>query len=178
MRHLKSGNSLGVTPSHRKALMRNLVTSLIEHGKIKTTLTRAKSLKSYADKLITLAKKGDLHAKRQARKHVTSKDAFVKLFSEYGFLCANRNGGYTRIYKTINRLGDNAAMAYIEFVDKNQVFNDITDNEPKAPIKKSSESNISGIRKELLSDNSASKGFANNIEMDSTSSILQPKDKP
>ena len=69
-------------------------------------------------------------------------------------------------------------MAYIEFVDKNQVFNDITDNEPKAPIKKSSESNISGIRKELLSDNSPSKGFANNIEMDSTSSILQPKDKP
>lgn len=120
MRHLKSGKRLGVTTSHRKAMMRNLVTSLLEHGEIKTTITRAKEMRKYLDKMIGLGKKGSLHARRQALAFVKSKDVVAKLFEEYGPLYAERNGGYSRIYKLGNRLGDNAQMALIQLVDLDQ----------------------------------------------------------
>lgn len=122
MRHLKAGKRLGVSTSHRKAMMRNLVTSLLEHGQIRTTVTRAKEMRRYADKMIGLAKRsaaidgGDLHAKRQALSFLKSKAAYQRLFEEYGSLFAERNGGYTRIYKLGNRLGDNAEMALIELI--------------------------------------------------------------
>jgi len=117
MRHLKAGKRLGVTTSHRKAMMRNLVTSLLEHGEIKTTITKAKEMRKYLDKMIGLAKRGDLHARRQALSFVKSKDVVGRLFDEFGTLYKDRSGGYTRIYRTGFRLGDNAEMALIQMVD-------------------------------------------------------------
>ena len=119
MRHLKAGKRLGITTSHRKALMRNLVTSLLEHGQIKTTITKAKEMRKYFDKMIGLGKRNDLHARRQAMAFIKSKEAIRKLFEEYGTLYAERNGGYTRIFKTGYRLGDKAQMALIQMVDLN-----------------------------------------------------------
>ena len=116
MRHLKAGKRLGVTTSHRKALMRNLVTALLEHGEIKTTITRAKEMRKYFDRMITFGKKGTLHSKRQALSFIKSRDVVAKLFDEYAPLYAERNGGYTRILRLGNRLGDNAQMALIQMV--------------------------------------------------------------
>jgi len=116
MRHLKAGKRLGVTSSHRKALMRNLVTALLEHGEIKTTVTRAKEMRRYFDRMISFGKRGDLHARRQVLSFVKSKEAIKKLFEEYGPLYIDRNGGYTRIYRIGSRLGDNAQMALIQMV--------------------------------------------------------------
>ncbi len=118
MRHLKSGRILGRTTAHRKALFRNMVTALIRRERIRTTLAKAKELRSHVEKTITLGKKGTLHAKRLARKVVTEKDVFLKLFGPLSERYAQRNGGYTRIIKIGNRLGDNAPMAFIELVDR------------------------------------------------------------
>ena len=105
-----------MTTSHRKALMRNLVTALLEHGEIQTTLARAKELRKYFDKMIGHGKKGTLHARRQALRFVRSKSVVAKLFQEYAPLYKDRNGGYTRIFRLGNRLGDNAQMALIQMV--------------------------------------------------------------
>ncbi len=118
MRHLKSGRKLGRTTAHRKALFRNMVTALIRRERIRTTLAKAKELRSHVEKTITLGKKGTLHARRLARRVVTEKDAFVKLFGPLSERYAQRNGGYTRIIKIGNRLGDDAPMAFIELVDR------------------------------------------------------------
>ena len=117
MRHLKSGRKLGRTTAHRKALFRNLVTALIRRERIRTTLAKAKELRSHVEKTITLGKRGTLHAKRQARKVVVEKEAFTKLFSTLSERYAKRSGGYTRIIKIGNRRGDDAPMAFIELVD-------------------------------------------------------------
>lgn len=126
MRHLKAGKRLGLTTSHRKAVMRNLVTALLEHGEIKTTLTRAKEMRKYFDKMIGHGKKGTLHSKRQAFSFIKSRDVVAKLFDEYGPLYKDRNGGYTRIFRLGNRLGDNAQMALIQMVG-------IKESEPVKP---------------------------------------------
>ncbi len=118
MRHLKSGRTLGRTSAHRKALFRNMVTSLIFHERITTTLAKAKELRSHAEKTITLGKKGTLHAKRRALRVIKSKEAFQKLFGPLSERYAERNGGYTRILKLGNRRGDDAPMAIIELVDR------------------------------------------------------------
>lgn len=120
MRHLKSGRKLGRTTAHRKALFRNLVTALIRRERIRTTLAKAKELRSHVEKTITLGKKGTLHAKRLARKTVIEKEAFVKLFGPLSERYAGRNGGYTRIIKIGNRVGDDAPMAFIELVDREE----------------------------------------------------------
>ncbi len=116
MRHGKSGRKLGRTSAHRKAMFRNMVTSLFEHERIVTTEQKAKELKPIAEKMITLAKRGDLHARRQALSYIQSKDVVAKLFDEIQGQFADRQGGYTRIIKTGNRLGDAAPMAIIELV--------------------------------------------------------------
>ena len=118
MRHLKSGRKLGRTTAHRKALFRNMVTALIRRERIRTTLAKAKELRSHVEKTITLGKKGTLHAKRLARKVVVEKEAFSKLFGLLSERYAKRNGGYTRIIKIGNRRGDDAPMAFIELVDR------------------------------------------------------------
>ena len=115
---------LGRDVAHRKALLRNLSTSLIVHGRLETTEMKAKELRSVADKLVTLAKRGDLHARRQAARIVfnvvadekTGQTALQKLFDEVGPKYADRQGGYTRVIKTEMRRGDAAPMAIIEFV--------------------------------------------------------------
>ena len=118
MRHLKSGRILGRTTAHRKALFRNMVTALIRRERIRTTLAKAKELRSHVEKTITLGKKGTLHAKRLARKVVVEKEAFIKLFGPLSERYAKRMGGYTRIIKIGHRRGDDAPMAFIELVDR------------------------------------------------------------
>ena len=118
MRHRKKGRKLNRTASHRKALFANMAASLIEHEQIVTTLPKAKELRSVADKLVTLAKRGDLHARRQAISRVRDVEQVRKLFDVIGPRYADRNGGYTRVLKAGYRFGDNAPMAVIELVDR------------------------------------------------------------
>ena len=117
MRHLKRGRKLGRTTAHRKALLRNLATALLEHERIITTEPKAKELRRVADKLVTLGKRGNLHARRQALQVVQSNAVVRKLFDEIAPRFAERQGGYTRILRLGYRPGDAAAMAVIELVD-------------------------------------------------------------
>ena len=107
---------LGRPTDHRIAMLKNLVTALLEHGKIETTVTRAKETRALAEKMITLAKKDTLHARRQALAFITKEDVEKKLFEEIAPKYADRNGGYTRIIKTFERRGDAALMSVIELV--------------------------------------------------------------
>jgi len=117
MRHLKKGRKLNRTASHRKALMRNLATSLLDKGRIKTTTAKAKEMRGVVEPLITLAKRGDLHARRLAGKTVNNETVLKKLFDEIGPEFHDRNGGYTRVLKLANyRRGDAAEMSIIELV--------------------------------------------------------------
>lgn len=116
MRHLKSGNHLGVKPAHKRAMMRNMVTSILEHGRIATTVARAKEVRRPLDKMITLGKRGDLHARRRALRFIKSKEAMHNLFGDLAERYQDRAGGYTRIIKTGFRHGDGAPMALIQLV--------------------------------------------------------------
>ena len=118
MRHGKKGRALGRTSEHKEALLRNLASSLFRHGRIETTEAKAKELRPFAEKLITLAKRGDLHSKRLAARHIQDRDVLVHLFDQIGPLFAERAGGYTRILKTGFRQGDGAEKALIELVDR------------------------------------------------------------
>ncbi len=117
MRHRKAGNRLSRTTSHRQAMIRNMVTSLLEHERIVTTTPKAKEVRKVADRMITLAKRGDLHARRQALAVIRDRNVVAKLFSELKETYMDRNGGYTRIIRTGNRVGDAASMAILELVD-------------------------------------------------------------
>ena len=118
MRHRKQGRKLNRTASHRKAMFANMAASLIEHEQIVTTLPKAKELRAVADKLITLGKRGDLHARRQAISRIRNVEQVKKLFDVLGPRYKDRNGGYTRVLKAGFRFGDNAPMAVIELVDR------------------------------------------------------------
>ena len=107
---------LGRATDHRNAMLRNMVTSLLENGKMTTTVTRAKEVRAMTEKMITLAKKDTLHARRQALAFITKEDVVKKLFEEIAPKYAERNGGYTRIIKTFERRGDAALMSVIELV--------------------------------------------------------------
>src|SRR5437764_11204831 len=117
MRHQRTGKKLGRDSAHRKALYANLAGALIEHGRIKTTVTKAKAVKPIAEKMITLGRRGDLHARRQAVSFLRSKDVVHKLFAEVAPRMGDRPGGYSRIVKIGPRPGDSAEMAYLELVD-------------------------------------------------------------
>jgi large subunit ribosomal protein L17 len=118
MRHRKEKRPLGRTSSHRDALLRNLVTSLIDKGRITTTLEKAKELRRLADRMVTLGKRGDLAARRRAAMTIRSDETVKKLFSEVALWSGSRPGGYTRILKLGPRPGDNATKALIELVDR------------------------------------------------------------
>ena len=118
MRHAKGYRRLNRTHEHRKALWANMAGSLIEHEQIKTTLPKAKELRPIVEKLITLAKKGDLHARRQARAQLKEDQYVTKLFDVLGPRYTERKGGYIRVLKAGFRYGDMAPMAIIEFVDR------------------------------------------------------------
>ncbi|MDQ2980944.1 MAG: 50S ribosomal protein L17 [Actinomycetota bacterium] len=117
MRHRRSGRKLGRDPSHRKALYANLASALIEHGRIKTTVAKAKEVKPIAEQMITLGRRGGVHARRQALAYLRSQDVVYKLFSDVAPRFADRPGGYTRIVRIGPRQGDAAEMVYLELVD-------------------------------------------------------------
>ena len=122
MRHARTGKKLGRDSAHRKALYSNLAGQLIEHGRIKTTITKAKAVKPIAEQMITLGRRGDIHARRQAVAFLRSKDVVHKLFAEVAPRFADRPGGYSRIIKLGPRYGDAAEMVYLELVDGPLVF--------------------------------------------------------
>ncbi len=120
MRHRKGPRKLNRTSSHRKAMFANMASALIKHEQIVTTLPKAKELRRVADKLITLGKRGDLHARRQALSVIKDRDLVAKLFSTLAERYAERPGGYTRVLKAGFRYGDSAPMAIIELVDRDE----------------------------------------------------------
>ena len=126
MRHQRAGKKLGRDSAHRKALYSNLAGALIEHGRIKTTVTKAKAVKPFAEQMITLGRRGDLHARRQATAFLRSRDVVHKLFAEVAPRFKDRPGGYARIIKIGTRAGDAAEMAYLELVEE-----ELTPKEPR-----------------------------------------------
>src|SRR5438270_11375895 len=116
MRHLNSGSKLGKQPDHRRAVLRSLVTNLLQHGRITTTLTRAKAARPMAEKMITLGKRNTLQSRRQAGSYLLVPAVTQKLFSEIAPKFGDRAGGYTRIIRAGNRVGDNAKVAILEIV--------------------------------------------------------------
>ncbi|WP_448871092.1 50S ribosomal protein L17 [Desulfobulbus propionicus] len=130
MRHRKAGRKLGRTSSHRDAMLRNMVTSLLDQERIVTTIPKAKETRRMAERMITLGKRGDLHARRQALAYIRSKEIVAKLFDQLSSQYAQRQGGYTRIIRTGTRLGDAAPMAILELVDfQESVGESVTDQE-------------------------------------------------
>jgi large subunit ribosomal protein L17 len=117
MRHHRAGKKLGRDSAQRRALYSNLTCSLIEHGRIRTTEAKAKAVKPYAEKIITLGKRGDLHARRQVLADLRSQEVVHKLFAEVAPRFADRPGGYARIVKLGPRQGDNAPIVFLELVD-------------------------------------------------------------
>jgi large subunit ribosomal protein L17 len=117
VRHRRAGRKLGRDASHRKALYANLTGSLIEHGRIKTTVTKAKAVRPIAEQMITLGRRGDIHARRQATAFLRSQEIVHKLFAEVAPRFKSRAGGYSRIVRLGPRAGDAAEMAYLELVD-------------------------------------------------------------
>ena len=141
MRHQKRTLKLGLTAEHRKAMLANQVCSLIEHERIKTTLAKAKAVRPLAEKMVTLGKKGSLHARRTALAVLRQKGPVMKLFDEIAPRTVSRNGGYTRIIKLGERKSDSAATAYIEWVDAPHLVEEIITEETgkkakaaKAPV--------------------------------------------
>ena len=136
MRHQKKTLKLGLTAAHRKALLANQVCSLIEHQRIKTTLAKAKAVRPLAEKMVTLGKKGSLHARRTALAVLRQKSAVKKLFEDIAPRSADRNGGYTRIVKLGARKSDSAPVAFIEWVDAPQVVDEpLTEEKGKKTAK-------------------------------------------
>lgn len=121
MRHRVSGRHFGRTANQRKALLRGLIISLLEHQRIETTLAKAKEVKKLAERIVTLGIKGDLHSKRVALSHIPNRKAIAKLFGEIAPRFSGRNGGYLRLIRTRNRVNDGAPMAVLEFIDYEEI---------------------------------------------------------
>lgn len=136
MRHQKKTVKLGRTAEHRKALLANQVCSLIEHSRIKTTLAKAKAVRPFAEKMVTLGKNGSLHDRRNAISYLHQPKMVKKLFEEIAPRSANRAGGYTRIIKLGRRLSDSAPMAFIEWVDAAPATDDLAPKKVEAPVEK------------------------------------------
>ena len=118
MRHRRKTVKLSRSQAHRDSMLSNMTCSLIQHGRIRTTLAKAKALRPYAERMVTLGKRGDLHARRNALAYLKQKDAVQKLFGEVAEACKERPGGYCRITKLGPRMSDSAPMAFIEWVDR------------------------------------------------------------
>lgn len=133
MKHLKEGRKLKRTSSHRKALLRNMVSSLFEFEKIETTDAKAKELRKFADKMITWGKRGDLHARRQALRVISNKKTVQKLFGDIASRFKERRGGYTRIIKVRSRKGDNAPLSIIELLPREEINLKAKEAKEKSP---------------------------------------------
>ena len=133
MRHGKRGRKLNRTASHKKAMLNNMATSLFANGKVRTTLPKAKELRGVAERLISFAKRGDLHARRQVLRRIQNKVVLTKLFEEIGPSFADRGGGYTRILKLGPRRGDSSELCLIELVGDDAITeSDVEETEPDA----------------------------------------------
>jgi len=133
MRHGVSGRKLGVTSTHRIAMLRSMATSLIKHEQITTTLPKAKELRPYVERIITLGKRGDLHARRQAYAQIRDEKVVAKLFTTIAERYKERKGGYTRVLKAGMRYGDAASMAVIELVERDVAAKGL-DSGPKPEV--------------------------------------------
>ncbi len=135
MRHRKSGRKLNRTSSHRHMMLRNMVTSLLDHGQIQTTLAKAKEVRRLADRIIVMAKAGDLHSRRQALAVLTHKGVVKKLFSEIGPRFGDRTGGFTRVVKLGSRLGDAAPLSVVMLTESTSPGTEKKKKTAKAPPK-------------------------------------------
>jgi large subunit ribosomal protein L17 len=144
MRHRIAGKKLGRSPAHRRALLRNLVTELLEHEAVRTTDAKAKELKRWGDRLITLGKAGTLHARRRAAGLVQRASVVRKLFAELGPRYAARTGGYTRVVKLGMRVGDAASISLVELVDRRGAGADEAGRKKKAPRRKAAQGAAKG----------------------------------
>ena len=151
MRYGRAGIKLGRVTAHREAMMRNIVTSFIREEKIKTTDAKAKAIRSVAERMVTLGKRGDLHARRQAAGYIRDKAVVKKLFEDISLHYKNREGGYARIVKLGFRVGDNAPVSLIEFVDREPKAAVTTSATPKKKL-----SSFFGKKKEERGSNSRS----------------------
>ena len=124
MRHRKDHRKLGRSPSHRKAMLRNLVTSLLEEEQVRTTTAKAKEVRRVAERMITLGKRGTLHARRHALRTIRSKQVAAKVFEALSDRYRNREGGYTRVMKTGRRVGDAAEMAIVQLIPESESASD------------------------------------------------------
>jgi len=176
MKHGKRVNHLGRKIAHRKSMFANMASSLIEHKRISTTLAKAKALKQFVEPLITKSKVDSTHNRRLAFSALRNKYAVAELFREVATKIGNRPGGYTRVIKMGNRLGDNASMAIIELVDFNQVY-----NIEKTVLKKSTRRSRSRKKGEdispVLPDESAKVESTENISQESLASERKAKSK-
>jgi len=139
MRHLKAGKKLGRNTSHRRALLRNLVTSLVMEERIETTVSKAKALRPEIEKMITLGKRGDVNARRLAAGFLMTREAVDKLFATVAPRMGDRNGGYTRIVRTGFQQGDGAEKAYIELMGSEQVIDEKRQKRAEARAKRAEE---------------------------------------
>lgn len=133
MRHRVNTFKIGRSSAHRQAMLANMVSSLFEHGSIRTTVVKAKAARSFAERLITIGKKGDLHRRRLAVSRLRNKDAVKKLFDEIAPKYENRNGGYTRILKLGSRRGDAAEMCILQLVDFDMVAEQPKETKEEVP---------------------------------------------
>jgi len=148
MRHGKKFNHLGRKTAHRKAMLSNMACSLIEHKRIKTTVAKAKALRKYVEPLITKSKNDTTHSRRIVFSYLGQKDSITELFGSIASKVANRDGGYTRILRTHNRLGDNAEMCIIELVDYNEGYGNV--EKPKKKKKSTRRSSGSKEKQALV----------------------------
>ncbi len=181
MRHARTGKKLGRDSAHRKALYSKLAGALIEQGRIRTTVTKAKAVKPIAEQMITLGRRGDLHARRQATSFLRSRDVVHKLFAEVAPLFKDRPGGYTRIVKIGPRAGDSAEMAYLELVDEEYVAKEREARTPEpvaeaAPVEEEVEESDAGAD-ESADDGDDGSGDADETEgLDETGAEEAPAD--
>jgi large subunit ribosomal protein L17 len=154
MRHLKAGRRLGVTTAHRKAMMRNMVTSILETGQVTTTLARAKEVRRPLEKMITFAKRGDLHARRMTLRFVKSKLAMANLFDDLAGRYADRPGGYCRIIKlATTRAGDASDMAIVQLIgSERDVLTDLKEAKKKPKPAKKSSKTLEKVSTEIKAD--------------------------
>ena len=175
MRHARSGKKLGRDMAHRKALYANLAGAVIEHGRIKTTVTKAKAVKPIAERLITLGRRGDIHARRQAVAFLRSKSVVHKLFAEIGPAYAERPGGYLRITRIGPRPGDAAEMAYLELVDSPLVFKQRIPLEDSASPSVAEAGDDEPVEAEALSEDEASEPVAEEAAADAEETEEEPE---
>ena len=167
MRHLKAGNRLGVTTAHRRAMMRNMVTSILEYGQITCTLARAKEVRKPLEKMIGWGKQGSLHARRQALSFVKSKEAMTQLFEELAERYKDRQGGYCRIIKLgKNRLGDNSEMAIVQLLgSETDRLSELKSQSGKKKKDKKKESPVlKEVSEEIRTENSSSEKIDESVK--------------